>query len=184
MMVRLSLVDMIVAPRMFRFCTVLICAGWLGGCASTGAVPRPFPAAGDRAPATAPTAGRRDNAAEGYAIAATALELRGAPYRNGGADPSGFDCSGFIWYVFAEHGLALPRTVEEQFREGIRVDPDALAAGDLVFFRTDGRSVSHVGLSIGGQQFVHAPSSRGSVRVEHLESSYWRRRFAGARRLR
>lgn len=176
-------VDMIVAPKMFRFCTVLVCAGWLTACASTGAVPSPFPTPGPRpAPVTVP----RDigPAPDGYAIAGTALQLRGTPYRNGGADPSGFDCSGFVWYVFAQHGLALARTVEGQFRQGVSIDPDALAAGDLVFFRTDGRSVSHVGMSIGGDEFVHAPSSRGEVRVERLASSYWRPRFAGARRVR
>jgi cell wall-associated NlpC family hydrolase len=122
--------------------------------------------------------------ADGHAVAGTALQLRGTPYRDGGADPSGFDCSGFVWYVFAQHGFTLPRTVGEQFREGMRIEPDALSAGDLVFFRTDGRSISHVGLSIGGDAFVHAPSSRGSVRVERLGSDYWRQRFAGARRLR
>ena len=176
-------VDMMVTPKMSRFCTVLACAGWLSACASTGAVPTPFPTPGPRpAPATLPP--ETGAALDGYTVAGTALHLRGTPYRNGGADPSGFDCSGFVWYVFAQHGLALPRTVEEQFRHGVSIDPDRLAAGDLVFFRTDGRSVSHVGMSIGGDEFVHAPSSRGEVRVERLASSYWGPRFAGARRVR
>jgi cell wall-associated NlpC family hydrolase len=121
---------------------------------------------------------------DGYAVAGTALGLRGSPYRSGGADPSGFDCSGFIWYVFAQHGLAMPRTVADQFQVGREVSSTGLEAGDLVFFRTDGGSISHVGLSIGGDEFVHAPSARGEVRVERMGSSYWRSRFAGARRVR
>lgn len=121
---------------------------------------------------------------DGYSVAGTALDLRGVPYRSGGSDPSGFDCSGLIWYVFAQHGLALPRTVEDQYGVGEKVSPDSLEPGDLVFFRTDGRSVSHVGMSIGGDEFVHAPNTRGEVRVERLGSGYWKSRFAGARRVR
>ena len=117
-------------------------------------------------------------------IAGTALGLRGVPYRNGGSDPSGFDCSGFVWYVFAQHGLALPRTVSELYAVGENVDQDDLEPGDLVFFRTDGRDVSHVGMAIGGEEFVHAPSSRGEVRVERMGSGYWLPRYAGARRIR
>jgi cell wall-associated NlpC family hydrolase len=119
----------------------------------------------------------------GYAVAGTALSLRGSPYRSGGSDPGGFDCSGFIWYVFARHGVSVPRTVEEQYQAGREVRPEALAAGDLVFFDTTGSGVSHVGMVIGGDEFVHAPSSRGQVRVERVSSSYWAPRFVGARRI-
>ena len=160
------------------------------GCASTGAVPQPFPqpgGAGRRsgtairqpAPAVAPSA----PAADGYAIAGTALGLRGTPYRNGGSDPSGFDCSGFIWYVFGQNGIRVARTVGEQSREGIEVSPDALAPGDLVFFSTQGPGASHVGMAIGGDEFVHAPSTRGEVRVERLSAPYWASRYVGARRM-
>ena len=108
--------------------------------------------------------------ADGYAIAGTALGLRGAPYRNGGSDPSGFDCSGFIWYVFGQHGIRVARTVGEQFREGTEVSADAVEPGDLLFFSTQGPGASHVGMAIGGDEFVHAPSSRGEVRVERLSA--------------
>jgi cell wall-associated NlpC family hydrolase len=118
------------------------------------------------------------------ALVGTALGLRGVPYRNGGSDPSGFDCSGFVWYVFAQHGLALPRTVSELYAAGGKVDQDDLEPGDLVFFRTEGREVSHVGMAIGGEEFVHAPSARGEVRVERMGSGYWLPRYAGARRFR
>lgn len=120
---------------------------------------------------------------EGYAIAGTALSLRGAPYRNGGSDPSGFDCSGFIWYVFAQHGITVPRTVTQQFDAGRDVSAGDLQAGDLVFFSTQSPGASHVGLSIGGDEFVHAPSSQGDVRVERISARYWSSRYVGAKRM-
>jgi cell wall-associated NlpC family hydrolase len=113
-----------------------------------------------------------------------ALGYRGVPYRNGGSDPAGFDCSGFVQYVFRQVGTILPREVREQFRVGRDIDRDEVEAGDLVFFETVSRGASHVGLAIGDGQFVHAPSSRGVVRVESLASSYWAPRYVGARRLR
>ena len=116
-------------------------------------------------------------------IASTALSLRGVPYRNGGSDPSGFDCSGFTQYVFARSGIALPRAVEEQYQVGKKVKPADLESGDLVFFKTVSRGPSHVGIVIGEDQFIHAPSSKGVVRVERLSADYWSRRFIAARRL-
>lgn len=120
---------------------------------------------------------------DGYAVAGTALSLRGTPYRNGGSDPHGFDCSGFTQYVFSQHGVALPRDVSEQYRAGEAINPSQLAPGDLVFFATTAPDVSHVAIAIGGDEFVHAPSSSGVVRVEHLSGSYWSPRFVGARRV-
>jgi len=120
---------------------------------------------------------------DGYALVGTALSLRGAPYRNGGSDPSGFDCSGFTQYVFAQYGVSLPREVREQYRLGTTIDTRDLAPGDLVFFSTTDPGVSHVAIVIGSDQFVHAPSSSGVVRVERLSSSYWGPRFIGARRI-
>jgi cell wall-associated NlpC family hydrolase len=109
--------------------------------------------------------------------------LRGTPYRNGGTDPRGFDCSGFVAYVFGQHGVALPRTVEDLYRSGEPVDAQDIRPGDLVFFSTTDAGATHVGMAIGGDEFVHAPSSAGVVRVERLSSGYWRPRFAGARRV-
>ena len=120
---------------------------------------------------------------DGYALAGTALALRGTPYRNGGADPSGFDCSGFTQYVFSQYGQALPREVREQYRVGKSVKVEDLAPGDILFFSTTDPGPSHVAIAIGGDQFVHAPSSTGVVRVEHLSSTYWSPRYLGARRL-
>jgi peptidoglycan DL-endopeptidase CwlO len=138
------------------------------------------PALDPPAPASVATSVRAD----GYAIAGTALGLRGTPYRNGGSDPSGFDCSGFIWYVFGQYGIGVPRTVGGQFREGVEVRSDAVEPGDLLFFTTQGPGASHVGMAIGGDEFVHAPSSRGEVRVERLSAPYWATRYVGARRVR
>ena len=135
---------------------------------------------GKPAPVGPPT---RDNA-DGYALSGTALSLRGAPYKNGGVDPAtGFDCSGFVKYVYEQHGLNMPREVREQFRVGKNVDKDQLEPGDLVFFSTIAPGASHVGIMIGGDQFVHAPSERGVVRVESLTQQYWASRFIGAKRV-
>lgn len=111
------------------------------------------------------------------------MKLRGVPYRNGGSDPAGFDCSGFVQWVFAQNGVLLPREVREQYTAGRKIDLRDLQPGDLVFFQTVSRGASHVGVAIGGDQFVHAPSSTGVVRVERFTADYWTRRFVGARRI-
>jgi cell wall-associated NlpC family hydrolase len=152
----------------------------LSGCASTGAVPRPFPGSGRESPAR-PSEGPPFTSNE--SIAETALAYTGVPYRPGGSDPSGFDCSGFVWFVLQQHGIALPRTVEEQFRVGRPVGARRLAAGDLVFFKTSGRGPTHVGVIINSEEFVHAPTSRGEVRIERLASNYWARRLLAGRRV-
>jgi cell wall-associated NlpC family hydrolase len=85
--------------------------------------------------------------------------------------------------VFAQHGILLPREVRDQYRIGAPVDPNQLVAGDLLFFATTDPGASHVAIAIGGDEFVHAPSSTGVVRVEHLGSSYWSPRFLGAKRV-
>jgi cell wall-associated NlpC family hydrolase len=113
----------------------------------------------------------------------TAMALRGAPYRNGGSDPSGFDCSGFTQYVFAQLGVAIPREVRDQFIMGSSVAPGDLAPGDLVFFNTVAPGASHVGIALGQDEFIHAPSSKGVVRIERLSAVYWSERFVGIRRL-
>jgi cell wall-associated NlpC family hydrolase len=113
----------------------------------------------------------------------TAMALVGTPYRNGGASPDGFDCSGFTQWVFGRHGVALPRETRQQFGAGIRVKGDAVAPGDLLFFSTVATGASHVGIALDEDQFIHAPSARGVVRVERRSSAYWRPRFVGARRV-
>jgi cell wall-associated NlpC family hydrolase len=157
------------------------------GCASTGAVPAPFPQ--PRAPLPPADIVSRDPDTSIPAnaplppLVGTALSLRGAPYRNGGSDPSGFDCSGFVWYVFAQQGLALPRSVSEQYDSGRQVPADSLAPGDLVFFTTVAPGASHVGIAVSADQFVHAPTASGVVRIERLSSPYWTSRLVGIRRM-
>jgi cell wall-associated NlpC family hydrolase len=167
---------------------LLVVGSLTAACASGGAIPEPFPTPREKAriPAAAATAVGTTGTplpADGYAIVGTALDLRGSPYRDGGSDPSGFDCSGFVEYVFGRHGIAVPRTVTDLYRTGRDVLPNDLQAGDLVFFTTTAPGPTHVGMSIGGDEFVHAPSSAGLVRVEHLSARYWAARFIGARRL-
>jgi peptidoglycan DL-endopeptidase CwlO len=158
-----------------------------GGCASSGAVPAPFPTPAPSAPAhvpepvPAPDESPRDVARP--PVVGTALSLQGVPYRNGGTDPSGFDCSGFVAYVFAQQGLAVPRTVSELYVAGREISADALEPGDLVFFSTVAPGATHVGIAVSADEFVHAPSSKGVVRVERLSASYWNSRFVGIRRV-
>jgi cell wall-associated NlpC family hydrolase len=113
----------------------------------------------------------------------TALTYRGVPYRDGGSDPSGFDCSGFVQWVFARVGVALPREVREQYRIGTTVERNEIRKGDLVFFQTVAHGASHVGIALDGGTFIHAPSARGVVRIERYTSEYWQQRYVGARRI-
>jgi cell wall-associated NlpC family hydrolase len=113
----------------------------------------------------------------------TALSLRGVPYRNGGSDLTGFDCSGFVQYVFHQHGRVLPRETRDQFGAGVPITTDGVQPGDLVFFQTVRAGASHVGIALDREWFVHAPTSNGVVRVERYTSQYWSTRFVGARRV-
>lgn len=117
------------------------------------------------------------------AVVLTALSFRGTPYRNGGAGPDGFDCSGFTQYVFGQVGWRLPRETRDQFRVGTKVRKDKQEAGDLVFFTTVAPGASHVGIALDGDRFIHAPSSTGVVRIESVSATYWSRRLVGIRRI-
>ncbi|WP_291224283.1 C40 family peptidase [Dokdonella sp.] len=112
------------------------------------------------------------------------MNLRGIRYRRGGHDPrTGFDCSGFVRYVFQHTvGALLPANSASQYRIGTSVPRDEMKTGDLVFFRTHGKRISHVGIYIGDNRFIHSPSTGKHVSVSNLDDSYWARRYAGARR--
>lgn len=113
------------------------------------------------------------------------LKLVGVRYRLGGNDEdSGLDCSGFVRLVFQDSiGTALPRTAREMSEVGQRIDTSQLKPGDLVFFNTMRRTFSHVGIYLGDNHFMHAPRTGAEVRVESMESSYWMKRYNGARRI-
>lgn len=117
-------------------------------------------------------------------LAQAALNYLGVRYRFGGTSPSnGFDCSGLIHYVANKHlGLDVPRVAASQAKIGTAVNRSDLLPGDLVFFNTRGARNSHVGVYLGNNEFVHAPRSGAVVRVEKI-SSYWDKRWNGARRL-
>ncbi len=107
----------------------------------------------------------------------------GTPYRDGGHDREGVDCSGYTDILYREVvGRGIPRTSMGQWLEGKAVSVENMRPGDLVFFQTAGATVSHVGLSLGGTEFTHASSSRG-VTISSLNEDYWRERFMGVRRM-
>ena len=114
-----------------------------------------------------------------------ALGYVGVPYRYGGdSAETGFDCSGLVWRVYRQAaGLRLPRDTYGISRKGIAIPPRELKPGDLVFFNTMKRPYSHVGIYLGKDRFVHAPSSGGAVGVARISDRYWRQRFDGGRRI-
>ena len=129
---------------------------------------------------------KKDVYGEGYMrgeIVKTANGFRGVPYRWGGSSPDrGVDCSGLTMAVYRLNGLDLPRTSEEQYRSGTFTDKNNLAAGDLVFFDTAGKGrISHVGIYVGDDIFIHAPGRGKKVREDRLSSQHYRKRYAGAK---
>jgi len=118
-------------------------------------------------------------------ITSYAKTLIGTPYKYGGNSPeNGFDCSGFVVHVFRQSlGVKLPRTTRKIRYSGKAVQKKHLRSGDLVFFNTLRRKFSHVGIYLGNNRFIHAPSGDGSVRIDNMQASYWQRIYNGARRI-
>jgi cell wall-associated NlpC family hydrolase len=149
----------------------------LAACGSSR--PKPSPPPGYAPPVHRGEAGPND-------VLFGAIGLVGTPYRWGGNTPqSGFDCSGLIVYVFREiAGVSLPRTVQDIYAvDLVDVRRERLQGGDLVFFKTAGRDVSHVGIYVGQDRFVHAPNEGGMVRLDYLSNPYWDKHYSGARRV-
>ncbi|MHC1713158.1 MAG: C40 family peptidase [Solidesulfovibrio sp.] len=151
-----------------RFTLLLLVGLSLGGCAFSGNSRDPYP--------IAPGTGT---------VVDTARSQIGVPYRAAGQSPdAGFDCSGFIQWVYARHGVRLPRRTEDQLRVGRPVAKSELRAGDLVFFMPSAKSASlHVGIFDGHGGFIHSPSSGGRVREESLITPYWRATYYASNRV-
>lgn len=165
----------------------------LAGCASR----RPAPVARSDAPSGGTVARRAPtpvppsqpplmlDPAGREASVAQAMLLVNTPYRYGGNTPGGgFDCSGLVHYVYgqvAAGGARLPRSTAQWAAATQPVDEARLQRGDLVFFNTSGRAFSHMGIYVGGDQFVHAPSTGGTVRKDSLNSRYFGPRYLGGR---
>lgn len=121
--------------------------------------------------------------ATGESIAGYAQQFVGYPYVYGASGPNAFDCSGFAQYIYGQFGIGINRTADAQAYNGYYVSKDELAPGDLVFFGTSGGGISHVGIYIGGDQFVHASTSRTGVKISSLSESYYIQRYVTARRI-
>jgi len=115
-------------------------------------------------------------------VALTAQRMIGIPYHYGGKTPRGFDCSGLVFYAYREVGVLVPRTAGEQLRASHPINVEQALPGDLVFFRTSKRA-SHVGIYLGGQSFIHAPSTGRAVVIERLDDEYYLRHRIQIRRL-
>lgn len=118
----------------------------------------------------------------GRVVVETARQQVGAPYHYGGEDPRGFDCSGLVQYAYWHAGIKIPRTTYEQRRHARPVSLSRLRPGDILFFRLSPPKISHVGIYVGGDRFIHAPSSGKHVSYASLKDIYWRRHLVGAGR--
>ena len=144
---------------------------------------RPVPEIVDAGKRPEPVADRFETSQNSGRIALEAARnMIGAPYRYGGANPRGFDCSGLVQYSFGIAGIKLPRTSQDIFRDSQLIDPNLVQPGDLVFFSISRGKVSHVGIYDGQNRFIHAPSSGKGVSYANLGDPYWRERLVGVGR--
>jgi cell wall-associated NlpC family hydrolase len=149
--------------------TLIVIALTAGGCAST-----PRAVVGESRPSTS----------MGEEVVRVAAGMIGSRYKFGGATPTqGFDCSGLVFYSFDQLGIEVPRTAEDQRHVAKPITRDQLTPGDLVFFRSSGRRVDHVGIYAGEGRFIHAPSKGAFVTYAYLDDPYYRAHFVSAGRL-
>ena len=176
-----------------RFLLLAAAPAVLGACTMVGAVEpvrQPAPTGVERGGVAPAPDSRRDTEAEGATdrvgerVVQVALEYLGTPYEWGGTDANGFDCSGLIQFAYARFGIQLPRVSSDQLRQGWGVDPTfgALRPGDILGFSArPGGKTTHVGLYVGGGDFIHSSSS--GVRISTLSNRYWREHLVAARRV-
>ena len=142
-----------------------------------------FVACSSTPPLTEPSGSRSDFSEKGNEVTLFALALIDTGYRFGGKNPeAGLDCSGMVSYIYKRAaGLNITGSAAEMARQGRAVERHRLRAGDLVFFNTNNTPYSHVGVYLGNNRFIHAPSSNGKVRIDHLNTAYYAKRFELAR---
>jgi cell wall-associated NlpC family hydrolase len=153
----------------FTIIVLLFTLVFLTGCQST--------------PATRTYNNHSQHKGDGMKVVHHAIAQIGRPYVWGGKSPRGFDCSGLVVYTHSRLGIHVPRTAEQQYHAAKRISPSSLKPGDLIFFRINHRRVSHVGIYVARNRFIHAGRSGNMVGLGSLKNPYWRKRFAGAGRL-
>ena len=151
-------------------CFCLCCAVLLSGCGTKYI--------------SAPTWDGRGDGSIGSSVAQMARSQVGSRYRAGGTTPSGFDCSGLIWWVYRQHGISVPRVTDAQAKAGSGVSRSAMRPGDILVFDTNrGRTGLHTGIYIGNGRFVHSPTSGKRVREDPISMEYWDKRLIRVRRI-
>ena len=163
---------------------VMICL--LSACATTQSPRKSYESSQTHRLEDADNTEMRDLSQVSNEVIFRAISLVGTPYRYGGTQPeTGFDCSGLIGFVFSEAaGLKLPRTTRELIDIDAKViDRDNLQPGDLVYFNSRGGRVSHIGIYVGEDRFVHSPSTGSVVRIDKLNTPYWTKFYVGAKRV-
>ena len=118
----------------------------------------------------------------GKRVVAISEQMLGSPYSYGGDAPEGFDCSGLVRYVYRQVGIEVPHSSQMLYQQSIKIPINKLQPGDLLFFKIDLKTISHVGIFTEGLNFIHAPSNGKKVKNSRLDSNYWSKRLAGAGR--
>lgn len=162
------------ARRIYQSLLITCLIAQLQACGS----PRILPSESTTAYPAHDTSQGTQSAGKPAQVISVAKSMLGKPYHYGGLSPStGFDCSGLVYFAHRRVGRTLPRTSYGQFKATKPVHRNGLKPGDLVFFRIKRNRISHVGIYLGDQRFIHAPSSGKSVNVASLDNPYWRKRF-------
>ncbi len=160
----------------FYAITILVTAIGLNGCSSTPKSHAPIVEGTDSGAITS-ISSEFIPSGKGSEIFNIAQGFLGTPYRYGGVDPSGFDCSGLVQLSHMYAGINVPRTTAAQFKAAYPVTRSELLPGDVIFFRVNWRKISHVGIYAGQGRFIHAPSSGKHVKFSSLNEPYWQKRM-------